>query len=142
MLTALSGEALDQIEDKVRAIPSALHYCKDHPNICNTAEFGQTSGTYASTIAANLYGRDEDNTFGFARECAFSSYNLIYLLLTFQLLWTESDIDSYIVLGTEYFRCETWGSLVTLPAGAGRGMLNLCISDVRKCKHAARPIVW
>ena len=68
----------------------------------------------------------------------------IYILnqITFELLWTESDIDSYIVLDNEYFVCETWAALVTLPASAGRGMLNLCISDVRKCKHAARPIVW
>jgi hypothetical protein len=89
ILTLLTGEAMPQIEDKLRAIPSALRYLKES-KITNLADFGQTSGTFATIVAgecltllccvellnltrmlvtANLWGKDEDNPFEFAREC-------------------------------------------------------------------------
>ena len=67
ILKTLTGEALDQVEDKVRAIPSALRYVKDS-QLGHCTHFGTTCGVYGTIVAANLYGKDEDNTFGFARE--------------------------------------------------------------------------
>ena len=70
-LKAMAGEALDQIEHKIRAIPtvnSALYFCKEHPDICNSTGLGQNYGTIATIVAATLYGKDEDNAFGFARK--------------------------------------------------------------------------
>ena len=42
----------------------------------------------------------------------------------------ESDIDNFIVLDKELLVCDTWGGITPLEANMGRGMLNLCISDV------------
>ena len=50
VLTVLDGEALPQIEDKLRAIPSALRYLKD-VKIAHLADFGYTAGTYATIVA-------------------------------------------------------------------------------------------
>ena len=52
-LALLDGEALRQIEDKLRAIPSALRYLKDS-NITHLADFGITTGTYATIVAGEL----------------------------------------------------------------------------------------
>jgi hypothetical protein len=67
LLKAVAGEALGQIEDKVRAIPSALRYMKDS-QIMLMEDFGLSAGVFGTIVAANVYGKDEDNTFGFARE--------------------------------------------------------------------------
>lgn len=67
LLTTLDGAALSQIEDKLRAIPSALRYLKDS-KITHIESFGFSAGTFGTIIGANLYGRDEDNTFGFVRK--------------------------------------------------------------------------
>jgi hypothetical protein len=53
ILSLLDGEALPQIEDKLRAIPSALRYAKES-KIANCADFGVTAGT-AATIAAGEF---------------------------------------------------------------------------------------
>ena len=50
----LDGEALLQIEDKLRAIPSALRYAKDS-KIVNMADFGLTAGTFATLVAGELH---------------------------------------------------------------------------------------
>jgi hypothetical protein len=50
VLTVLDGEALPQIEDKLRAIPSALRYAKDS-KLAHMADFGVTAGTYATIVA-------------------------------------------------------------------------------------------
>jgi len=62
------GKGLGRIEDKIRAIPSALRYVKDS-NLSNFVDFGMTAGVYGTIVAANLFGKDEENEFGFAREC-------------------------------------------------------------------------
>jgi hypothetical protein len=67
-LKGLNGQALGEIEEKLRSIPSALRYVKDH-DITHIADLGWHSGSFATTVAANLFGQDEDNVFGFAREC-------------------------------------------------------------------------
>ena len=71
ILKTLTGEALDQIEDKVRAIPSALRYVKDS-QLGFSQGFGITASVIGTIVAANVYGKDEDNTFGLARECFIS----------------------------------------------------------------------
>jgi hypothetical protein len=67
-LAVLDGEALPQIEDKLRGIPFVLRYVKDS-TITFLSDFGMTAGAFATIVAANLWGKDEDNPFGFAREC-------------------------------------------------------------------------
>ena len=54
--------------NKVRAVPSALRYVKDS-KLQHGAEVGMTAGVWGTIVAANLYGKDEENTFGFTREC-------------------------------------------------------------------------
>ena len=67
-LKSVGGEALGEIESKVRAdARSALRYVTDS-KIANFTDFGQTSSVFGTIVAANLYGRDEENSFGFARE--------------------------------------------------------------------------
>ena len=66
-LKLLDGEALPQIEDKLRAAKPALRYLCDSP-ISSIAEFGWTSGAFTVFIAANLFGKDEGNTFGFVQK--------------------------------------------------------------------------
>ena len=66
-LSNLDGEALGQIEDKVREIPSALRYIKDS-TISNIEDLGLTASVIGTIMAAKLYGKDEGNAFGFARE--------------------------------------------------------------------------
>ena len=50
----LDGEALPQIEDKLRAMPSALRYAKAS-KIVTMADFGLTAGTFATLVAGELY---------------------------------------------------------------------------------------
>eukprot|EP01046_Picozoa_sp_COSAG06_P011845 COSAG06_NODE_682_length_13115_cov_17.917793_4_plen_497_part_00 len=52
-LTILDGEALGQIEAKLRAVPSALRYLYES-KITNCADFGQTTSTFVTILAANL----------------------------------------------------------------------------------------
>jgi hypothetical protein len=66
-LSVLDGEALPQIEEKLRAIPSALRCVKDS-KMTLLADFGLTASIFATIVAANLWGKDEDNPFGFARK--------------------------------------------------------------------------
>jgi hypothetical protein len=50
ILASLDGEALPQIEDKLRAIPSELRYANDNEIVC-WQDFGYTSGTFATIVA-------------------------------------------------------------------------------------------
>ena len=50
----LDGEALPQIEDKLRAMPSALRYAKAS-KIVTMADFGLTAGTFATLVAGELH---------------------------------------------------------------------------------------
>jgi hypothetical protein len=68
LLKTLDGAALGQIEDRLRSIPSALRYLKDS-KIAHIESFGFSTGTFGTIVGATLYGKDEDNTFGFVREC-------------------------------------------------------------------------
>ena len=69
-LLVLDGEALPQVEEKLRWIPSALRYVKDS-KMALLADFGLTSSIYATIVAANVWGKDEDNPFGFARKSKY-----------------------------------------------------------------------
>jgi hypothetical protein len=53
MPTILDGEALPQIEDKLRTIPSALRYLKDS-KIVHGVAFGLTAAMHATTVAGAL----------------------------------------------------------------------------------------
>jgi hypothetical protein len=53
-LRNLDGEALGQIEDKLRAIPSVLHYLVEH-RVDHFFDFGFTTSIFATILAANLY---------------------------------------------------------------------------------------
>ena len=48
-LAVLQGEALPQIEDRLRAIPSALRYVKDS-KLAFIEDFGFTAGTYGTIV--------------------------------------------------------------------------------------------
>ena len=53
-LRNLDGEALGQIEDKLRAIPSVLHYLVEH-RVDHFFDFGLTTSIFTTILAANLY---------------------------------------------------------------------------------------
>jgi hypothetical protein len=52
-VTIMDGEALGQIEAKLRAVPSALRYLYES-KITNVADFGMTASTFVTILAANL----------------------------------------------------------------------------------------
>ena len=109
-LRALDGEATPQIEELARkALPSALRCVKDS-EIAYFTEFGLTAATFAAIVAAYLWGKDEDNPFGFK----------------------QGDIDGFIVLSIELMRCANYGASVPLYSNQCRGLLSLCISDAAK----------
>jgi hypothetical protein len=54
MLKDLQGEALDQIEDKIREVPSALRYVI-HSKLGHLSEPGMTCSCIGTVVAANLY---------------------------------------------------------------------------------------
>jgi hypothetical protein len=107
-LKGIHGAELGEIEDKVREIPSALRYIKESK--IDYGLPGQTGGTVGTIVAANLYGKDEDNTFGF----------------------TQSDVDGFLAIDAELMRPKTYGLFFALVSNIGRGMLSLCISDFAK----------
>lgn len=110
-LMVLDGEHRPAIEDKIRPkLQSALRFCVAHPGIRHLADFGITASMFATVVAANLYGKDEGNTFGFG----------------------QSDIDGYLLYAVEMMRCEVWGSIWPLSQNSCRGLLSLCISDSAK----------
>lgn len=59
---------------------------------------------------ANLYGKDEENSFGFV----------------------QRDIEGFLALDSELMSCHTWGLVLPLAGNCGRGLLNLCIADANK----------
>ena len=108
LLTTLDGAALGQIEDKLRTIPAALRYVQQS-SISNLVASGSAANVSGTIVAANLFGKDEDNTFGFSQD----------------------DIDGFIAFNVEIVACAVWGGMISL-AGTGRAILNLCISDSAK----------
>jgi hypothetical protein len=123
LLKVLDGEALGEIEDRLRAIPSALRYLKDS-KIENIAEFGLTSGTLGTIVAAALHGRDE------VRFCVVSN---VMLLLNLRLL---ADICA-----GEHFRLSTCASASSWLLGAAalgnnlRLFLRLFLRPLRLSHH-------
>lgn len=67
-LKSLYGEALGEIEDRLRACTEQLRYLKNSRIWIHEEGMGITSSVFATLVGANLYGKDEDNTFGFKRE--------------------------------------------------------------------------
>eukprot|EP01046_Picozoa_sp_COSAG06_P023370 COSAG06_NODE_1851_length_8215_cov_39.893790_9_plen_210_part_00 len=61
-------------------------------------------------MAASLYGKDEDNSFGFAQD----------------------DIDGFIAHHTELMLCTHLGEMFAVGPNIGRAMLTFCISDLAK----------
>ena len=75
-LKTLDGQTLGQIEDKVREKgPSVLRYVKES-GLAHVEDFGFTASVYGTIVAANLYGKDEDNAFGFARQFLCMAQNI------------------------------------------------------------------
>ena len=89
-------------------------------------------------VTANLWGKDEDNPFGFARESlVVRSYSIakpssLSSSVRLRLFVPEGDIDGFMSLDTELMRCEIWGSVLALASNRCRGLLSLCISDAAK----------
>ena len=89
--------------------------------------------------AANLWGKDEDNPFEFARECRqlVRFYRCLtqspsHAAVRLRLWLIEGDIDGFVALNTELMRCEAFGSIFPMAANHCRGLLSLCISDAAK----------
>ena len=109
-LQMLNGSALAQVYDKLRAASDALHYLHDS-EISFIRDFGMTASTMATIVAANLYGKEEDNSsFGFS----------------------QPDIDGFLALDIELLRCESYGGVWQLATNRCRGLLSFCISDCSK----------
>ena len=64
-MVILHGEKIDEIEKKFRAERNALRYLIDN-NIIFAHSHGLESSTMATQCVANLFGKDEENTFGCA----------------------------------------------------------------------------
>ena len=96
----------------------------------------------ASNVAANVFGRDEDNPFEFARKCtsvALSAHidctPLISLDLHLRLCLTEGDIDGLIGLDAELLRGGSgrgFFSVWPMASNRCRGLLSLCVNDAAK----------
>ena len=65
-LIILSGEKMQEIEGKVREQRNAIRYMIDN-NIIFAHAHGIESSTFSCVLAANLFGKDEENSFGCAR---------------------------------------------------------------------------
>lgn len=110
-LKLLHGEALEPIENKLRAANSALRYLCDSP-VVTCVDFGMTCSNFTKFVAANLFGRDEEN------EHAFQ--------------FSQSDVDTLVDVETEWLQAKSWGKIWQLSSNQCRGLLSLCVSDVGK----------
>jgi hypothetical protein len=91
---------------------------------------------------AHLWGKDEDNPFGFTRESYAHNCGIVATILLpcrpltqwvcLRLCLAERDIDEFIAVDTEFMRCEVWGFIMVMANNRCRGLLSLCISDVTK----------
>ena len=106
LLMVMDGRSLPAIEDQIRGIPSALRYVKES-KITNCSDLGMSCSVFGTIVAANLWGKDEDNSFGFV----------------------QRDVDGFLQLDIELTRCATWGSFMAYRRNQCRGLLSLCISD-------------
>lgn len=109
LLKELHGECLAEIEEKYREHRVALRYMIDHP-VCHCIEQGWSTNSLGTIIAAQLFGRDEENAFGFKQE----------------------DVDGYLVHLDQNMQREGPGVFWDLGPHFCRGIANLCISDVFK----------
>jgi len=111
LFKVLDGEALPQIEEKLRAVPSLLRNLID-ANITFMVGAGCTTGAFGTIVAANLFGKDEDNAFDFA----------------------QKDIDGVVALDVELMACKTFGGIFLLAPNQCRAMLSLCTADSNKVR--------
>eukprot|EP01046_Picozoa_sp_COSAG06_P003331 COSAG06_NODE_129_length_22602_cov_7.116318_9_plen_284_part_00 len=125
-----------------RILRSAIRYVTEH-HLAHAAEFGMSSEIFGTIIAAAIYGKDEQNTFGFNREWLLTpcSQRLHCLHLPTVRVHTrmavacgraEKDIDGFIDQDRELLRCETFGGIWQLAPTQCRGLLSFCISDAAK----------
>ena len=108
-LNVVFGEKIEEIEGKLRKESDALRYVIDN-NIIFMEPYGLQSSTMGMICAANLYGKDEDNTFGI----------------------NQDEVDGFIDLDTELMACNYWGANIPMGPNQARGLLMLCISDSNK----------
>jgi hypothetical protein len=108
-LVILHGEKLQEIEDKFREERNALRYLIDN-NIIFAQSLGLTGSAMASICAANLFGKDEENSFGI----------------------TKNEINTFIAFYTELIEPTSWGEIIDIGHNHGRALLQLCISDRNK----------
>ena len=78
--------------------------------MCHSAQQGRTTGGVGTILAAQLYGKDEDNSFGFK----------------------QADIDKYLVMTSDLMSRKGIAALWELGRNHCRGISNLCISDSAK----------
>ena len=75
LLSGLSGEKLFEIEEKVKAqLAQPLRYLIDH-DVGMIKDLGWNTRNFASVVAANLWGKDEDG-----KSFEFQQVNIDYLL--------------------------------------------------------------
>ncbi len=109
-LLMLDGSALCQIDAKLRTLASTLRFLADS-EIDFIAESGLTSGVFGTLIAANVFGKDEEeNSFGL----------------------TQRDITHIIPWMSEVVNPATWGWAVPFHSRTCQPLLNLCKSDTAK----------
>ena len=110
LLLMLDGSAVSQIDAKLRPLASTLRFLADS-QIDFLVESGLTSGVFGTLIAANLFGKDEEeNSFGL----------------------TQRDISHIIPWMGEVINPTTWGFAVPFHSRTCRPLLNLCTSDTAK----------
>jgi hypothetical protein len=109
LLMSVDGEALEQIQDKAREIKSALRWLSDS-SVKDAIDLGCTASLFGATLAAQLFGKDEDSSFALS----------------------ERDIDGHMWWNIEFMRCESFGAAYALPPSRCRGLLSCCISDETK----------
>ena len=91
-------------------------------------------------VAANLWGKDEDNPFEFSRESRqvvrsqlqLPHPTLFSMTVLVVVVEAEGDIDGFMIIDIELMRCEVFGSMMVMATNRCRGLLSLCISDAAK----------
>ena len=108
-LLVISGERMEEIEARVCEQRYAIRYLIDN-NVIFAHAHGIESSTFSCVLAANLFGKDEENSFGI----------------------TQEEINGFIDWDTQVMACNSWGGIVSPGYNQGRPLLQLCISDRNK----------
>jgi hypothetical protein len=97
------------VVNALRTEGDSFRFVLDHP-LTQLASMGLDSATHATMICANLFGRDEENSFSFS----------------------QKELDTVLVCCQERLCPTSWGHIWPCNARSNRVMLSLCISDAHK----------